>query len=869
MLGNWSFGDYFKKEAIAYAWELLTNIYKIPKERLYITYFEGNEKLNLPADLEAKELWKQVGVDESRILPYGMKENFWEMGECGPCGPCSEIHFDRIGNRDCSSLVNADDPDVLEIWNLVFMQYNRESDGTLKLLPNKHVDTGMGLERVVSVLQDKRSNYDTDVFMPLFEAIRERTGCRPYTGKVGKDDVDGIDMAYRVVADHIRTLTFAISDGGAPSNEGRGYVLRRILRRGLRYAHEKLGAKEGFFGSMVPVLVAQMGEAFPEISKNPQAVIDILNEEEAQFRKTLERGLQQFHKFSKGASNGVLGGVEAWRLYDTFGFPVDLTRLMAEEAGLKVDEAGYEVAQAEAKEISKGSKSGNEDEANKVVLDVHLTAQLEQKKVEKTDDSFKYHKGTIDAKVLQIVCKGELSNEICVSNGLCGIILDKTNFYAEQGGQLYDTGSILLEDGSAEFSVTAVKSYAGYVLHVGFLKFGSLKSGDKVEAAFDELRRHPLRLNHTATHLLNHAILKTLEGEVDQKGSLVAPDKLRFDFNCKRALSNEEIEKIEGAINDVISKSLPVYTREMPLVEAKNIFGLRAVFGEVYPDPVRVVSVGLNLHKLKGSSSLESQLSSLSVEDKESLIDPQSPLNGGFTIELCGGTHVKNASEIQLFKIVQESNIAKGIRRIVAVTGEAAKKACKDAEVFSAHVSKCKSLKGVELDEKLKELCKEVDEIMIPLLDKAKLRDALQLMRKEFDDADKAAKNAQNKLVTDEVKGLLLSSADPAIIKSFSVGSNTKALLNALNLIKAEGKAGLLLSFDEEAQKVFYQCLIPDSLLSSISANDWCSVVSAKLNGKNGGKDSQSQGSASNVSSSALSDALAAALDFSKSKLHY
>ena len=299
MLGNWSFGDYFKAEAISMAWELLTEVYGIPKERLYVTYFRGEPSLGLPADDEAKELWRKVGVAEERIIPFGMKENFWEMGETGPCGPCSEIHFDRIGGRDAAAMVNMDDPDVLEIWNLVFMQYNREADRSLRPLPNKHVDTGAGLERVTSVLQNRRSNYDTDVFMPLFDAIKTLSGTSlGYTGKVGlAEDPEAYDMAFRVLADHIRTLTFSISDGGIPSNEGRGYVLRRILRRAVRFAHEKLHAPAGFFASLVDTVVERFGDAFPEIKKSPQQVKNLLLEEEMQFRKTLERGIVQFQKF--------------------------------------------------------------------------------------------------------------------------------------------------------------------------------------------------------------------------------------------------------------------------------------------------------------------------------------------------------------------------------------------------------------------------------------------------------------------------------------------------------------------------------------------------------------------------------------------
>lgn len=350
MLGNWSFGDYFKKEACAWAWELLTKEYKLPAERIYVTYFGGDEKQQLDPDDECKNIWLELGVPAERVLPFGMKDNFWEMGDTGPCGPCTELHFDKVGGRDAAKLVNMDDPEVIEIWNLVFIQYNRKQDQSLELLPKKYVDTGAGFERLVAVLQDKASNYDTDVFTPIFEAIQDRTGCRPYTYKIGKEDEDGIDMAYRVVADHIRTLTVAIADGGVPSNTGQGYVLRRILRRATRYCQEKLGAKPGMFGSLVDVVIDLLGETFPEVKKDPQAIIDLINKEEAQFLKTLTKGRKLLEKTvaQMGDSKTIPGDV-AWKLYDTFGFPLDLTRLMAEEINLEIDMDGYEEARKKAR----------------------------------------------------------------------------------------------------------------------------------------------------------------------------------------------------------------------------------------------------------------------------------------------------------------------------------------------------------------------------------------------------------------------------------------------------------------------------------------------------------------------------------------
>lgn len=378
MLGNWSFGDYFKEEAIQLSWQLLTKVYGLQPDRLYVTYFEGKADAGLDPDTEARDFWLAQGVPEDHILTGDMKDNFWEMGDQGPCGPCSEIHYDRIGGRNASHLVNQDDPNVIEIWNNVFIQYNREPDKSLKSLPNKHVDTGMGFERLVSILQNKPSNYDTDVFTPLFARIQEITGAREYQGKFGEEDADGVDTAYRVVADHVRLLTFAISDGGVPNNVGRGYVVRRVLRRGARYARKYFNTDIGsFFSKLVPTLVEQMGDMFPEIKKKQDEVKEILDEEEVSFAKTLDRGESMFEKYAQNCkSNGTktLAGADVWRLYDTYGFPVDLTRLMCDERGLEIIDKDVAEAQEKAREASKGEKKAG---ATLVKLDVHDISTLE------------------------------------------------------------------------------------------------------------------------------------------------------------------------------------------------------------------------------------------------------------------------------------------------------------------------------------------------------------------------------------------------------------------------------------------------------------------------------------------------------------
>uniref|UniRef100_A0A8C0YJ80 Alanine--tRNA ligase n=1 Tax=Cyprinus carpio carpio TaxID=630221 RepID=A0A8C0YJ80_CYPCA len=632
MLGSWSFGDYFKHLACKMALELLTKEFGIPIGRLYVTYFGGHADAGLEPDLECKQIWLDLGMEESRILPGSMKDNFWEMGDTGPCGPCSEIHYDRIGGRDAAHLVNMDDPNVLEIWNLVFIQFNRESETVLKPLPKKSIDTGMGLERLVSVLQNKMSNYDTDLFIPYFEAIQKGTGARAYTGKVGAEDEDGIDMAYRVLADHARTITIALSDGGRPDNTGRGYVLRRILRRAVRYSHEKLGAHKGFFASLVDVVVESLGDAFPELRKDPDMVKDIINEEEEQFLKTLSRGRRILdRKIQSLGDSKTIPGDTAWLLYDTYGFPLDLTALIAEERGMGVDMQAFEDEKKAAQ--SQGKGSGDEDH---IMLDIYAIEELRNKGVAATDDSPKYKYTSNDngnyefeqavGTVLALRRERAFVDEVTTGQE-CGVLLDKTSFYAEQGGQSFDEGYMLRENDS--FTVKNTQVRGGYVLHIGTV-YGTLKVGDRLTLHVDEARRRPIMSNHTATHILNFA-LRSVLGEADQRGSLVAPDRLRFDFTTRTLQSN----------------TLYSYP-------AKAIQGLRAVFDETYPDPVRVVSIGVPVEEL--------------------LADPNSPAGSLTSIEFCGGTHLQNSGHAAPFVIVSEEAIAKGIRRIVAVTGAEAQK---------------------------------------------------------------------------------------------------------------------------------------------------------------------------------------------------
>ncbi|CAN6827368.1 unnamed protein product, partial [Brassica oleracea] len=604
MLGNWSFGDYFKKEAIEWAWELLTKVYGLPTDRIYATYFGGDEKAGLQPDNEARDIWLKF-LPPGRVLPFGCKDNFWEMGDTGPCGPCTEIHYDRVGNRDAASLVNNDDPTCLEIWNLVFIQSNRESDGSLKPLPAKHVDTGMGFERLTSVLQNKMSNYDTDVFMPIFDDIQKATGARPYSGKVGLEDVDRVDMAYRVVADHIRTLSFAIADGSRPGNEGRGYVLRRILRRAVRYGKEILKAEEGFFNGLVSSVIRVMGDTFTELKEHEIKITEIIKKEEANFCKTLAKGIENFRKAGQAVQGNTLSGEDAFVLRDTFGFPLDLTQLMAEERGLLVDVDGFNKAMEEARERSRSAQ--NKQAGGAIVMDADATSTLHKTGVLATDDSSKYIWFQDEVKAIYT---GSAFLESSAAGDNVGIVLESTSFYAEQGGQIFDTG--LIEGSFGTFNVCNVQIFGGFVLHIGYLskETGEVSVGDKVTCKVDYERRKLIAPNHTCT---------------DQ-----------------------------------------------------GIKGLRAVFGEVYPDPVRVVSIGRQVEDLSA--------------------DPENDEWSSLSSEFCGGTHITNTREAKAFTLLSEEGIAKGIRRVTAVTTECAFDALNEASSLEKEVEDASKAEGHALE---------------------------------------------------------------------------------------------------------------------------------------------------------------------------
>ncbi|XP_070828465.1 alanine--tRNA ligase, cytoplasmic [Chaetodon trifascialis] len=864
MLGSWSFGDYFKHLACEMALELLTQEFGISKDRLYVTYFGGNADAGLEPDLECKQIWIDLGLEEARILPGSMKDNFWEMGDTGPCGPCSEIHYDRIGGRDASHLVNMDDPNVLEIWNLVFIQFNRESETELKPLPKKSIDTGMGLERLVSVLQNKMSNYDTDLFIPYFEAIQKGTGARPYTGKVGAEDADGIDMAYRVLADHARTITIALSDGGRPDNTGRGYVLRRILRRAVRYSHEKLGAQRGFFASLVDVVVDSLGDAFPELRKDPEMVKDIINEEEGQFLKTLSRGRRILdRKITSLGDCKTIPGDTAWLLYDTYGFPLDLTALIAEEKGMDVDRAAFEEEKKAAQLKSQGKGAGDEDH---IMLDIYAIEELRNKNIPTTDDSPKY-KYTADengkyefqqasATVLALRRERAFCDEVTTGQE-CGVLLDQTSFYAEQGGQTFDEGYMLREDDSTgdrmEFTVKNTQVRGGYILHVGTV-YGTLKVGDHVTLSVDEARRRPIMSNHTATHILNFALRGVL-GEADQRGSLVAADRLRFDFTAKGALSTGEVRRTEEIACALIKEAKTVYALEAPLAKAKAIQGLRAVFDETYPDPVRVVSIGVPVEDL--------------------LKDPDSAAGSLTSIEFCGGTHLQNSGHAAPFVIVSEEAIAKGIRRIVAVTGAEAQKAQRKADSLHQSLSaladkvKQQTAPNKDIQKEIADMTESIGTAVISQWRKDEMRETLKGLKKVMDDLDRTYKGDIQKRVLEKTSEIIESSPNqPLLIMEMETGASAKALNESLKLLKSQSPqtAAMLFTVDPDAGKITCLCQVPQDVAKrGLKANEWVQELCPLLDGKGGGKDTSAQATGRNTQ--CLQEVLEMANQFARLKL--
>ena len=629
MLGNWSFGDYFKKEAICWAWELLTEVWRLPEDRLWVTVFCGDEKEGLEPDEETERLWiEEAGVSPERVLRFDRKDNFWEMGETGPCGPCSEIHIDRGGpdddpadGADPSIGVNAGNERFIELWNLVFMEYNRVEGGALTPLPARHVDTGMGLERIVSVLQDRSSNYDTDLFTPLFERLSELTGVS-YGGGEGAEDV-----AFRVIADHVRAVSISIADGALPSNTGRGYVLRRLLRRAARFGKQALGQEGPFLHMLVETVAQVLGDAFPELRIRQEHVEHLIQDEEVSFARTLGRGLAKFEELAEGLGvGGILEGGLAYELYATYGFPRDLVEQMARERGIELDSAEWETAHEAHQAVSRSEGQFRQ------VLTAGQVAAAEAAGAETVSTCHEPGEEGIGQDATVILCQPRAGSD-------CGefvCVLDRSPFYPEGGGQIGDRGYLANADGNSEVEVLDTKALGKTIVHILKSSPGAtFVPGAAVVAKVDADARAATKRHHTATHLLHAALREVIGEHVVQQGSYVGPDRLRFDFANPSAVSSDDLDAVERVVNLVILRNDQVLSQEEPLEKAKAR-GVMALFGEKYDDVVRVVDVG------------------------------------GWSTELCGGTHVAASGEIGPFLMLSERAIQAGVRRIEAVCGAAA-----------------------------------------------------------------------------------------------------------------------------------------------------------------------------------------------------
>ncbi len=747
MLGNWSFGDYYKEEAIAWAWELLTGVWGIDPKRLHVTVYRADD--GSEEDSEAYEIWKkQPGLDPSHIHWFGAADNFWEMGETGPCGPCSEIHFDRTPDLSGGPLVNAGVQEVIEIWNLVFIQFNRDSAGTLHDLPAKHVDTGMGFERICAVMQEKESNYDTDVFAPIIKEIATIAN-RTY----GATDEGKEDIAMRVIADHVRALSFAIADGAVPGNSGRGYVLRRILRRAVKYAFLDLEIKEPTLYKLVPVLVNIMGGAFPELQNQQNYIEKIMKAEEESFLATLEHGVREFNE-RKSVSGDAISGEDAFLLFDTFGFPLDLTELMARELGIAVDVDGFNRLMEEQRTRARAARKSVSQQATDI-------------QIEGSTEFIGYDREEADASVLAVV-EG-------------GLVLDRTPFYAEMGGQVADTGTLTVS--GENFAVANVQKIGDAFVHIIDTDGFEAEVGSVVHGKIDHDRRAAIQRNHSATHILHEALRRVLGEHVQQAGSLVAPDHFRFDFNHFAKVTEQEIHEIEEMVNWKIREGLSVITEDMAFDEARKIPNVKMFFGDKYGSQVRVVT-----------------------------IDPE------FSREFCGGTHVVNTADIGMFKLTSESGIQAGVRRVNAVTGTTADDLLLHRYVEIDRLSRLLNVSDRELYTRVEELIEEKKSLEKELT-KVQQADAEQGL-----DALFASAVHQD--------GLTLISGSVSVADMDAL----KGLGDTLRERLAANGGGIGLLGTEIDGKAMLVCVVTDNLTKQYPAGKIVGSAAKMLGGGGGGK---------------------------------
>jgi alanyl-tRNA synthetase len=812
MLGNWSFNDYFKAEAISWAWELLTKVWSINADHLWATVFGGSEKDNLPIDDEARKLWAEVTlIPSDRVLAFGKKDNFWEMGDTGPCGPCSEIHID-LGPERCDKqdlpghqcAVNGGCGRFIELWNLVFIQYNRTEDGQLIPLGAKYVDTGAGLERVAAVLQNKASNYDTDLFTPIIEAISNITG-HEYTSELNNN----VDNAFRVISDHIRSLTLAITDGVIPSNEGRGYVIRRLLRRASRFGRE-LGLHKPFMYKLVPVVVDCLGDAFGEIKQRADYVSTVIESEETSFGRTLDRGIEIFNAAARRAEKSkakIISGEDAFRLYDTYGFPLDLTQLMAEERRLEVDTNKFsEFMEAQRKRARAAQKSDS------------LTISVTDTELPTTEDLHKYHTDTCQSKILGWLGSEGFKNEGQIeTDSEVGIVLDKTCFYAEAGGQVGDCGR--LESSGGQFIIESTVKVGNCVVHRGRIAEGTLSVGEMVNVAVSK-DRNAIKKNHTATHLLQWALQEVLGKSVAQQGSFVGPDYLRFDFTCPVAPSSEQLKEVEDLVRDKISADLPVSWAILPKAEAQKV-GAMALFGEKYGSDVRVVAIGA---------------------------EGEGQLQKAFSKEFCGGTHVDRLGSIGGFKIIKEESISAGVRRITALTGRGFEKYIEERSEIVDKLTEMLKVPTEELFGRVEKLISENKRLMKELKSAARqkgsdtLTEAKQLL-------EKCEKIGETSLIIGQIPPTSVEQARAAI-----------------DMLKKKAKsAAIVLGFEDEGKATLLAGMTDDLVKRGLKAGDVVRVIAPIVDGGGGGRPQMAQ--AGGKKPDKIDDALAKAAEQIREKL--
>ena len=814
MLGNWSFDDYFKAESIEWAWELFTKVWGIDPDRLWATVFAGNEADGLPKDEEAANLWPKVtSMPAEKVLACGKKDNFWEMGETGPCGPCSEIHIDlgadrcdmkNVPNHKCR--VNGGCARFIELWNLVFIQFNRQPGGKLVPLSAKYVDTGAGLERIVAVMQNKASNYDTDLFMPIIERTGQITGHK-YTSKLGNKT----DNSFRVIADHIRALVFAITDGATPSNEGRGYVIRRILRRASRFGRE-LGMREPFLYKLVPVVVDCLGEAFNEIVERANHVSTVIESEEAGFGRTLDRGIEIFAGAAGRAQESkdkVISGEDAFQLYDTYGFPLDLTQLMAKERSLKVDTAKFSELMEQQRQRARAAITKDS---------LSITDTVSGQVLPETEDLHKYHTDQCDAVIAGFIDGEGFKNKGRIEAGTqVGLVLDKTCFYAESGGQVGDCG--VIQSGKARFIVEKTVKIANCIVHQGKAAEGAFDIGEKVHAIVSK-DRNSVKRNHTATHVLQWALQEVLGKSVAQQGSYVGPDYLRFDLTCPKAPTTEQIRQVEELVREKIGADLPVTWTVMPKNEAQKL-GAMALFGEKYGDEVRVVALG--------------------AKDKDRLDE-------AFSREFCGGTHVDRLGAIGGFKIIKEESISAGVRRITALTGSA----------LTSHLEK-----GSDIVDELSAMLKVPSESLVErvgqlLKDNKKLAKELKTAARQSGSDSMA--EARELLEKCEKIG-----EASIVIGQLSTTSVDQAR-EAVDMLKKKAKSAVIvLGFDDDGRATLLAGVTDDLIAKGLKAGDIVKEISPIVDGGGGGRPQMAQAGGKNPKK--IGDALARAGEIIKQKL--